>query len=61
MDALGVADAAVVDDRAPEGFLPRDVFPGAKSVVIIAQRMPVGASLSFAGNDAREMPSMHAF
>lgn len=61
MDTLGVADAAVVNDRAPDGFRPRDVLPEAKSVLIIAQRMPVGASLAFAGDDAREIPYMHTF
>ena len=61
MDALGVADAALVNDRAPDGFRPRDMLPEAKSVVVIAQRMPVGASLAFAEDDTREMPYMHAF
>jgi epoxyqueuosine reductase len=41
-DLCGVAPVERFD-RAPNGFHPRDLFPEAKSVVVIAKRMPEGA------------------
>lgn len=40
-DLCGIAPVARFDD-APAGFQPRDIFPRAKSVVVLAKRFPEG-------------------
>ncbi len=54
MDLCGVADAALANEKAPSGFSPEDQLPGARAVVIFAQRLPSGSFLSPAGNSLRE-------
>lgn len=36
----GIADAAAFDDQAPSGYRPRDLLPGAKSVVVLGGAAP---------------------
>ncbi len=43
MDLCGVADADIANKVAPSGFTPEDQLPGAKAVIIFAQRLPSGA------------------
>jgi epoxyqueuosine reductase len=44
-DLCGVAPAGRFSE-APEGFRPSDIFAGARSVVVVAKRLPEGAFLS---------------
>jgi epoxyqueuosine reductase len=44
-DLCGVAPASRFSD-APEGFKPADIWTGARSVVVVAKRMPEGALLA---------------
>jgi epoxyqueuosine reductase QueG len=39
--AMGVAPADVLDEKAPEGFRPKDVMPGAKSMIVFAKQLPL--------------------
>jgi len=61
MDLCGVADAALVDDRAPAGFRPADILEGARSVVIIAQRMPAGSFKSAEAGGAGDVLFLRSF
>jgi epoxyqueuosine reductase len=42
MELCGIADAAVANKIAPPDFTPEDQLPGAKAVIIFAQRLPSG-------------------
>lgn len=44
MDLCGIASVDRFGD-APEGFHPRDILPGAQSVIVAAKRFPAGALL----------------
>lgn len=61
MDLCGVADAVTVNRDAPEGFRPSDYLPEAKSVVIIAQRMPEGSALASAAGRNGDILYMRSF
>lgn len=41
-DLCGIASVESFSD-APRGFHPKDIFPGTKSVIVIAKRFPAGA------------------
>jgi len=60
MDLCGVADAEVVNEKAPPGFSPEDQLPDAKSVVIFAQRLPSGSFFATPGT-LRENYYMRSF
>jgi epoxyqueuosine reductase len=52
MDAVGIADAGIVNGDAPEGFRPANYLPEATSVIIIGMIMPAGSiRASAAGRD----------
>jgi len=36
----GIADAAVFEEEAPEGFRPRDLLPNARSVIVVGGAQP---------------------
>jgi epoxyqueuosine reductase QueG len=38
---MGAADASKLDEKAPEGFRPCDLLPGAKTVLIFAKPLPL--------------------
>ncbi|MBN1534163.1 MAG: hypothetical protein JXA20_15940 [Spirochaetes bacterium] len=61
MDLCGIADAAMVDEQAPDGFRPADLLEGARSVVIIAQRMPAGSLRTSGAGDAGGVLFLRSF
>jgi epoxyqueuosine reductase len=40
---MGVASAEVLNEKAPEGFRPKDIMPDAKSVICFAKQLPLSA------------------
>jgi epoxyqueuosine reductase QueG len=38
---MGVVSAEALDEKAPEGFRPRDIMPGAKSMIVFAKQLPL--------------------
>lgn len=43
---MGVARADAINATAPEGFRPRDLMPGAKSVIVFARQLPFAVYLA---------------
>jgi epoxyqueuosine reductase len=43
---MGAASADVLDTTAPEGFRPREMMPGAKTVLVFAQPLPLAVFLA---------------
>ncbi len=43
---VGAADAEILNQTAPEGFRPKDVLEGAKSVIVFAKPAPLTAYLT---------------
>ncbi len=50
MDLCGIADAAIANKIAPPDFTPEDQLPGAKAVIVFAQRLPSGSFYATPGS-----------
>lgn len=49
---MGAAKAEDLNSKAPEGFRPKDMMPGAKSVIVFAKALPPAVFLTPEGNNS---------
>jgi len=64
---VGVANADSFDEYVPEGHRPRDILPGARSVIVAGAQGPTNAAwrspnhrvMEVAGYDFRENVAVH--